>query len=74
MTTQTKQRYANELAEVIAKAKAAGSRESLTTADGSEIYAYPHKDGIAWGINRAADGVNIWRAVRRPDGADIGEG
>jgi len=38
-----KQRYSRELEEMIAKAKAAGSRESLTTKDGAEVYACPHR-------------------------------
>ena len=72
---QAKQRYHRELAEVIAKAKAAGSRESLTTQDGAEIYAYPMPEGnIAWGINSAGTGVNLWRGIRRPGGADEAEG
>ena len=69
-----KQRYSRELAEVIAKAKARWSRESLTTAGGVEIYAYPHPAGITWGINAAETGVNISRGIRRPDGADEAEG
>ena len=71
----TKQRYRAELEEVIAKAKAAGSKESITTADGAEIYAYPKPEGlIAWGINSAGTGVNLWSGIRRPDGADETEG
>ena len=58
---------------MIAKAKAAGSRESLTAADGTELYAYPHPSGIAWGINAAETGVNLWRGIRWPDGRDAAE-
>jgi hypothetical protein len=72
---QAKQRYHREIAEVIAKAKATGSRKSLTTQDGAEIYAHPMPEGnIAWGINSAGTGVNLWRGIRRPDGADEEEG
>ena len=54
----TKQRYRHEIEEVIANAKEASSRESLTAADGAEIYAYPIPGGrIAWGINEAQDGT-----------------
>ena len=69
-----KERYRAAIEEVIAKAKAKWSRESLTTAGGMEIYAYPHPAGIAWGINAAETGVNILRGIRRPDGADEAEG
>ena len=60
----TKQRYSRELAEVIAKAKAAGSRESLTAKDGAEVYACPIPAGrIAWGVNAAETGFNILRGI-----------
>ena len=59
---------------MIAKAKAAGSRENLTTTDGADRLRYPHQAGIAWGINTAETGVNILRGIRRPDGADEAEG
>ena len=73
--TSTKQRYRHEIEEVIANAKAVGSRESLTTADGAEIYAYPIPGSrIAWGVNAAKTGWNILRGIRRPDGADEAEG
>ena len=68
-----KECYRTEIEEVIAKAKATHSRESLAVAGGAEIYAYPHKDGIAWGVN-GAQGVNVWRSIRQPDGAGIAEG
>jgi hypothetical protein len=69
----TKERYRRELEEVIAKAKATRSRESLTAADGAEAYAYPHPAGIAWGVNAPETGVNILCGIRRPDGADEAE-
>ena len=69
----TKERYRRELEEVIAKAKAKRSRESLTAADGAEAYAYPHPAGIAWGVNAAETGWNILCGIRRPDGADEAE-
>jgi len=68
-----KERYRAAIEEVIAKAKAKWSRESLTTAGGVEIYAYPHPAGIAWGVNAAETGVNILCGIRRPDGADEAE-
>ena len=69
----TKERYRAAIEEVIAKAKAKWSRESLTAAGGVEIYAYPHPAGIAWGVNAAETGVNILCGIRRPDGADEAE-
>jgi len=68
-----KERYRAAIEEVIAKAKEKWSRESLTTAGGVEIYAYPHPAGIAWGVNAAETGVNILCGIRRPDGADEAE-
>ena len=73
--TSAKERFSRELDEVIAKAKATLSRESLTTADGAEIYAYPKPEGsIAWGVNSAGTGVNLWQGIRRPDGEEEAEG
>jgi len=71
----TKERYSREIEAAIAKAKAAGSRETLTTKDGAEVYAYPIPGSrVAWGINAAETGMNILRGIRRPDGADEAEG
>ena len=68
-----KERYRAAIEEAIAKAKAKWSRESLTTAGGVEIYAYPHPAGIAWGVNDET-GWNVLRGIRRPDGVDEAEG
>ena len=71
----TKQRYSAEIKDVIAKARFSRSRATVTTEDGAEIYAYPKPGGlIAWGINSAETGINVWRGIRRPDGADEAEG
>jgi hypothetical protein len=67
----TKERYSREIEAAIAKANAAGSRENL---NGSEVYAYPHRDGVAWGVNAPETGVNILRGIRRTDGGDEAEG
>ena len=49
--------------------KARGERVSVAASDGAEAYAYPKPGGdIAWGLNRAGDGVNILRGIRRPYG------
>jgi hypothetical protein len=56
----------------IAEARRIRERVTIEAPDGSEIYAYPHQRGIAWGVNAAGTGANILRGVRRPDGADEG--
>ena len=53
----------------ILKAQASGERATVEAEDGAEAYAYPHRDGTAWGVN-AADGRNVLRGIRRPDGQD----
>ena len=70
-----KERYGREIEEAIAKARFSRSRVTVTTEDGAEIYAYPKPEGlIAWGINSAETGINVWRGFRRPDGEDEAEG
>ena len=71
----TKQRYSREIEDAIGKARFSRSRATVTTEDGAEIYAYPKPEGlIAWGINSAETGINVWRGIRRPDGEDEAEG
>jgi hypothetical protein len=53
---------------VIAQALSSGERHSHTLSDGTLVYAYPHANGIAWGIN---EGANILRGIRKDDGSDI---
>jgi hypothetical protein len=65
-------RYATAIEATIAKAKASGEREIVEASDGAEVYAYPHSEGIAWGVNAVGTGDNILRGVRRPDGQDEG--
>jgi hypothetical protein len=43
---------------------------TVSAPDGAEVYAYPHRAGIAWGVNAAWTGVNLLRGIRRPDGRD----
>jgi hypothetical protein len=50
-------------------ARKTGERATVETED-TEVYAYPHSRGIAWGINAAGTGLNILRGVRRPDGTE----
>ena len=68
----TKQRYAADIDAAIEKARASGERESVMVGD-VEIYAYPHRDGIAWGLNNP-QGVNVLRGIRTSGGKDIAEG
>lgn len=73
--TSAKERYSREIEEVITKARFLSSRVTITTEDGAEIYAYPKPEGnIAWGINSAGTGVNLWSGIRRPNGSDTLEG
>jgi len=65
-----KARYDAAIEMAIGKAKASRERVTVEAEDGTEAYAYHHPRGIAWGLNAAGSGVNILRAVRRPDGAD----
>ena len=71
----TKERYRAEIEDAIAKARFSSSKVTVTTEDGAEIYAYPKPEGlIAWGINSAETGINVWRGIRRADGEDEAEG
>ena len=65
-------RYSAAIEAAIADAKASRERETVKAADGAEVYAYPHPEGIAWGVNAVGTGDNILRGVRRPDGQDEG--
>jgi hypothetical protein len=65
-------RYSAAIEAVIVDAKNSGEREAVKAADGAEVYAYPHPEGIAWGVNAVGTGDNILRGVRRPDGQDEG--
>jgi hypothetical protein len=63
-------RYISAIKTAIARAKQMEGRVTVKAWDGSEVYAYPHSRGIAWGVNAAATGVNILRGIRRHDGGD----
>ena len=65
-----KTRYAAAIAAAIGKANASRERATVEAPDGAEAFAYPHRDGIAWGVN-GPQGVNMLRGIRTPDGADI---
>ncbi len=63
--------YQLEIEFVIAAVKRTDWMERRTAIDGTEVYAYPMRDGrIAWGVNGAGNGFNILRGVRNPDGTD----
>jgi hypothetical protein len=65
------QSYTAELEFVIGQVWLDGERHSETAEDGTEVYAYLHADGVAWGVNRAGDGCNVRRGIRTPQGVDI---
>jgi hypothetical protein len=50
--------------QVIGLARQHGDRHTKDLPDGSEAYAYPHRRGIAWGVNGGSFGFNIARGVR----------
>ena len=71
----TKERYQREIEDAIAFARFSRSRATVAAEDGAVAYAYPKPEGrIAWGVNAAETGINIWRGIRRPDGVDEAEG
>ena len=65
-----KTRYSAAIDIAIARARASRDLRTVKASDGAEVYAYPHREGIAWGVNTAGSGVNILRGIRRPDGTD----
>ena len=65
-----KTRYSAAIEVAITRARASRDLRTVKASDGAEVYAYPHRDGIAWGVNTAGSGVNILRGIRRPDGTD----
>lgn len=67
---EVQKRYSGTIEAAIARAKTSRDLRTVKAADGAECYAYPHKQGIAWGVNAAWTGVNLVRGIRRPDGRD----
>ena len=67
----TKKHYSAAIDAAIAKTRESGERETVMVGD-VEIYAYRHKDGVAFGVN-GPNGVNVYRAIRTPDNRDIAE-
>jgi hypothetical protein len=65
-----KARYKADIDLAITRAQVGRELRTVKASDDAEVYAYPHRDGIAWGVNAAGSGVNILRGVRRPDGTD----
>ena len=74
MTTQLRTRYGAAIEEAIAKVKASRGLVNIKAFDGATVYAYPHGEGIGWGVNAHESGLNILRGIRRPDGSDEAEG
>jgi hypothetical protein len=68
--TEAQKRYFDTIETAVARAKQMEGRVIVKAQDGSEVYAYPHSRGIAWGVNEAGTGVNILRGIRRSGGAD----
>jgi lipid-binding SYLF domain-containing protein len=64
-----KARYKADINLAIARAQVGRELRTVIASDGAEVYAYPHREGIAWGVNTAGS-VNILRGIRRPDGTD----
>ena len=62
--------YSGIIEAAISQAKSRHERVTVEAQDGSEAYAYLHRDGIAWGVN-GPQGVNVLRGIRTPAGADI---
>jgi len=74
MTTHLHTRYGAAIEEAIAKVKASRGLVNIRAFDGATVYAYPHGEGIGWGVNAHESGLNILRGIRRPDGSDEAEG
>jgi hypothetical protein len=60
-------RYSAAIEAAIAKAKTSRDLRTVEAFDGAECYAYPHREGIAWGVNAAGSGMNLVRGIRRMD-------
>ena len=74
MTTHLHTRYGAAIEEAIAKVKASRGLVNIRAFDGATVYAYPHGEGIGWGVNAHESGLNILRGIRQPDGSDEAEG
>ena len=70
MNNVLKARYKADINLAIARAQVGRELRTVRASDGAEVYAYPHREGIAWGVNTAGSGVNILRGIRRSDGTD----
>jgi len=75
---ELRQKYGEAVEAAIRLARATGVRQTVLAPGGTEAFAsltlpaFAHPTGgIAWGVNSAEEGINIWRGVRRPDGKDV---
>lgn len=50
---------------VIAECRQAGKMVRRPHGEKSEVYAYPQKDGISWGVDGPPNGWQIARGMRR---------
>lgn len=66
----TQNRYHKWIEEAIAKAKEIQDDVSLKAPDGAQVYAYPARNMVYWGVNRASDCVNMVCGARLPNGRD----
>jgi hypothetical protein len=69
-TEAERERYRAAIEAAIAKARASRDLSTVQAFDGAEVYAYPRRECIAWGVNGAESGVNLLRGIRRLDGVD----
>ena len=46
-----KSRYSAAIEVAITRARASRDLRTVKASDGADVYAYPHRDGIAWGAN-----------------------
>lgn len=61
--------YGEAVEQAISRARASGHWEFVKL-DGAEVHAYPEEGRIAWSVNSAGDGLEIWGGMRRADGRD----
>ncbi len=61
--------YGEAVEQAISRARASGHWEAVKL-DGAEVHAHPEEGRIAWFVNSAGDGLEIWGGMRRADGRD----
>jgi hypothetical protein len=61
--------YGEAVEQAISRARTSGHWECVKL-DGAEVHAHPEEGRIAWFVNSARDGLEIWGGMRRADGRD----